>query len=158
MSFEASPMAIIAKHQTAWPVMVGEIAKELGIGVRRIPLGGAIAGQLMPDRKSPSGYTAIINSDDAITRQKFTLAHEIAHFVLHRDLISDGVIDDTMYLSELGSRLETQANQLAADIIMPIRLVKKALLNTTDAQGLARMFQVSEQAMKIRLHGMRSPA
>lgn len=151
-------MAIIVKHQTAWPVMVGEIAKELGISVRRISLGSAIAGQLMPDRKSPSGYTALINSDDAITRQKFTLAHEIAHFVLHRDLITDGVIDDTMYRSELGNKLETQANQLAADIIMPIRLVKKALFQTNDPKNLARMFQVSEQAMKIRLNGIRNPA
>lgn len=158
MNSELSPMAIIVKHQTKWPVMVGEIAKELGISVKRIPLGAAIAGQLMPDRRSPSGYTALINSDDAITRQKFTLAHEIAHFVLHRDLIEDGVIDDTMYRSELGNSLETQANQLAADIIMPIRLVKKALLETSDAKNLAHMFQVSEQAMKIRLNGMRHPA
>jgi Zn-dependent peptidase ImmA (M78 family) len=31
-------------------------------------------------------------------RQRFTLAHEIAHYVLHRDLVENGIVDDTMYI------------------------------------------------------------
>lgn len=155
-----SPMAIITRHQTNWPVMVGAIAKDLGIPVLRMSLGPAIAGQLMRDKRKGgrSGFLILINSEHAINRQKFTLAHEIAHYVLHRDLINDGVIDDTMYRSDLSGHLEVQANQLAADIIMPIRLVKRALNTTEDTQKLAEMFQVSEQAMKIRLDGLRKIA
>jgi IrrE N-terminal-like domain len=157
MMDDQSPMAIIAQHQANWPVRVSEIARELGIKVKRIPLGSSIAGQFIRDsrRGGPSGFVAFINSDDSVTRQKFTLAHEIAHFVLHRDLIEDRVIDDTMYRSGLSSHLEAQANQLAADIIMPVRLVRKALRDTDDPKELAKMFQVSKQAMKIRLAGMK---
>jgi hypothetical protein len=156
MSFDKSPLEIIAKYQKEPPIMLGPIARELGIKVKRLPLGKLIAGQIIrdPKRGGLSGFLININSDDSINRQKFTLAHEIAHFILHRDLIEDGIIDDTMYRSDLGNRYETQANQLAADILMPIRLVKKAIQITSDPKMLAKMFDVSEQAMKIRLSGM----
>lgn len=153
---DESPMAIIARHQTTWPIKVGPIARDLGIRVVRESLGPAIAGQLIRDklRGGSSGFIVYINSDDSINKQKFTLAHEIAHFVLHRDLIDNGIIDDTMYRSDLGGYYEVQANQLAADIIMPIRLVKRAIQEESDAKQLAKLFEVSEQAMKIRLKGM----
>ena len=156
MQFDESPMAVVARHQKEPPVMLGPIAKELGVKVTRLPLGKAIAGQIMRDplKGGSSGFSILINSDDAMNRQKFTLAHELAHFILHRDLIESGIIDDTMYRSELGSTYETQANQLAADILMPIRLVKKWRLIEPDPKELAKRFDVSEQAMKIRLSGM----
>lgn len=69
-------------------------------------------------------------------------------------MIESGIVDDTMYRSELGSVYETQANQLAADILMPIRLVKKWRQTLPDEKDLAKKFDVSEQAMKIRLKGM----
>jgi predicted transcriptional regulator len=153
---DESPMAVVVKYQKEPPVMLGPIAKELGIKVSRIPLGRSIAGQIMRDhlRGGRSGFHILINSDDALNRQKFTLAHELAHFILHRDLIESGIVDDTMYRSELGSVYETQANQLAADILMPIRLIKKWRLIVPDVKELAKKFDVSEQAMAIRLKGM----
>jgi predicted transcriptional regulator len=160
MMTDEDPLAIVARHQKDPPVMVGPIAKELGLKVYRLPLGPTIAGQLVRDARKggPSGFAVYLNINDAQTRQKFTLAHEIAHFILHRDLIEDGVIDDTMYRSELGSFYETQANQLAADILMPIRLVKKWYAQIPDLKELAKKFDVSEQAMKIRLDNLRQPA
>lgn len=150
MTFEPSPLEIVAKYQKDPPVMLGPIVRELGILVRRLPL-GPIAGQLMRDAKASSGFVIFINSSDALTRQKFTLAHELAHYILHRDLIRDGIVDDTMYRSELSNVYEVQANQLAADILMPIRLVKKWRTIVPDIKELAKKFEVSEQAMKIRL-------
>lgn len=85
------------------------------------------------------------------------MAHEIAHFALHRDLIESGIIDDTMYRSELSDVYEVQANKMAADILMPIRLVKKQReLLGGDVGALARVFQVSQASMKIRLDGLRA--
>jgi hypothetical protein len=157
---DESPMAVVARHQKEPPIMLGPIARELGIRVRLIPLGKSIAGQIMRDpvNGGSSGFSIWINSDDAQNRQKFTLAHEIAHFILHRDLIESGIVDDTMYRSELGSIYETQANQLAADILMPIRLVKKWRAIIPDPKQLAKKFDVSEQAMKIRLGGLAASA
>ncbi|MBI5264611.1 MAG: ImmA/IrrE family metallo-endopeptidase [Bradyrhizobium sp.] len=154
-----SPMAVVVKHQKKPPVMLGPIAKELGIPVKLVSLGKSIAGQIMRDplHGGTSGFSIWINSDESRNRQKFTLAHELAHYILHRDLIESGIVDDTMYRSELGSVYETQANQLAADILMPIRLIKKYREQNpaSDFSELAKVFEVSEQAMKIRLSGMR---
>ncbi len=153
---EISPLAIVAKHQMAPPVMLGPIANELGLKVNRLSLGKAMAGQITRDpvRGGKSGFVVYINSDYAQKRQRFTLAH----YILHRDLIESGIVDDTMYRSELSSYHETQANQLAADILMPRRLVRAALKTTADPRQLAEMFDVSEQAMKIRLSSMRAVA
>jgi predicted transcriptional regulator len=159
MENNESPMAVVVKHQKAPPVMLGPIVRELGINVRLIPLGKLIAGQIMRDplHGGTSGFTIWVNSEDSRNRQKFTLAHELAHYILHRDLIENGIVDDTMYRSELSSVYETQANQLAADILMPIRLIKKYREQHPDSdwKELARVFEVSEQAMKIRLSGMK---
>ncbi|HEY0522277.1 MAG TPA: ImmA/IrrE family metallo-endopeptidase, partial [Stellaceae bacterium] len=88
----------------------------------------------------------------------FTLAHEIAHFILHRDLIEDGVSDDTMYRSkELSGYHEVQANRMAADILMPVMLVKRAAELQSNPDLLARVFRVSPAAMKIRLDGLTKP-
>lgn len=159
MDNNESPMAVVVRHQKEPPIRPSEIARDLGIAIFRISLGPHIAGQLRRDpiKGGPSGFVIYVNSDEHPNRQRFTAAHEIAHFILHRDLIEDGVIDDTMYRSDLPSPYETQANQLAADILMPIRLVKKWRERRPDMGylELAKVFAVSSEAMKIRLKNMR---
>ena len=148
-----SPLAIVAQHQKEPPISVGDIAQALGVPLMRQSLGSAVSGMIMRDpiKGGRSGFVIYVNSDDHPNRQRFTAAHEIAHYILHRDLIESGVIDDTMYRSELGSIYESQANQLAADILMPIRLVKRWRDSIPDVKELAKKFGVSEQAMTIRL-------
>ena len=157
MTGTESPFAIIAKYQTL-PIEVKGIARELGLPVTETYLGDNIAGQIIraPGR-SRSGFLIFVNSSEHPNRQRFTIAHEIAHFILHRDLIEDGVTDDTLYRSpELSSYLEVQANRLAADILMPIRLLKREYAKTQDPRGLAKLFGVSPAAMDIRLKALSS--
>jgi hypothetical protein len=157
MSDSDSPFAVIARHQQKLPVDLHAIARDLGIAVFAVPLGDRISGQLMrdPRRGGSSGFVIYVNSLHPRNRQRFTLAHEIAHFVLHRDLIDTGIHDDTMYRSEeLQGYQEVQANRLAADILMPIMKVKELMRQGLSLQGLARQFGVSEEAMKIRTQGV----
>src|SRR5437762_13468187 len=106
MEFNESPMAVVAKHQKAAPVMLGPIASGHGIRVTGMPLGKSIAGQIMRDplKGGPSGFSILIHSDDGVRRRRFARAHELAHFILHRDVIESGIVDDTMYRSELNSK------------------------------------------------------
>jgi len=90
-------------------------------------------------------------------RKRYTIAHEIAHFILHFDKIEKGIVDrednksDVMFRSEsVSSNDEYAANKLAADILMPIPEITK-LLHEHKPKDLASIFQVSEQAMRIRL-------
>jgi Zn-dependent peptidase ImmA (M78 family) len=57
-----------------------------------------------------------------------------------------------MYRGGLSSREETQANQMAADILMPFPLINKLVdQGETTIEKLAKRLQVSLPALKIRL-------
>lgn len=153
------PLALIAKFQKVPPVNIDMLAESMGLRVYKTNLGPSVSGMIQrdPTRGGAAGFAIYINSTDNFTRQRFSQAHEIAHFVLHRDLIEQGVTDDTLYRSsELSGHYETQANRLAADILMPIRLVKISYgaNQSRSVSDLARLFQVSRSSMEIRLKGM----
>ena len=85
------------------------------------------------------------------------MAHEIGHYLLHRDQIGSGIVDDALYRSSLSDRREAEANRIAADILMPEGLVdtwldRARVLGVDDpASYLKQRFEVSDAAMKIRL-------
>lgn len=152
-----SPLAVIARFQKEPPVSVSRIAEALGLRVIQRPLGSSVSAMIQRDtvRGGRSDFVIYLNANEPTVRQRFSLAHEIAHFVLHRDLIETGITDDTMYRSaELSSYYETQANRLAADILMPVRLVKDAARTTRDVAALASAFGVSKTSMEIRMRGL----
>lgn len=147
-----SAAEIIARHQTEAPVKVGAIAADLGISVLVSDLPLSVSGMLSRTEPGKDKWSIRVNRHEHRNRQRFTIAHEIAHFVLHRDAISDGVIDDTFYRSGLSERREFEANALAADILMPWPLVKHLMSNHgTSVTALANALEVSEAAMHIRL-------
>jgi hypothetical protein len=133
------------------PVNVIGLAHRLGIRVYDAPWPENISGKIQKDRTrgGESGFAIFVNKSHPETRKRFTIAHEIAHYVLHEDKIGDGVFDDALYRSGLPEKIEAQANGLAADILMPWSLLNP--LVGKEPSELAKMFKVSEQAMKIRL-------
>jgi len=149
---------IIRKHQKFVPVQVVPLAKELGLQVYRASgwpddLSGAIR-RVSDDEgiEASSGYAIYVNKDHHINRRRFTIAHEIAHFVLHTDDIGDGLTDDAMYRSELGSSKEYQANDFAAQILMPSDALDKYRREGKEsAFELSQIFEVSQSAMATRL-------
>lgn len=150
----AEQKAAIEAHQNSFPVKVGAIAKAFGIDVKKSTLAAGISGEI----KETDGKIVIrVNRHDVKERQRFTLAHEIAHFLLHRDKIGDGITDDILYRSGLSDAQEAQANRLAADIVMPWVLIQKTLENYTDLkpeqkiEQLAQEAEISTTAIKIRL-------
>lgn len=148
----------IRKYQTTAPVNVVALANDLGIKVwTSQKLRDDISGKLFKDGElgGSSGYAIVVNGNHAEVRRRFTIAHEIAHFCLHRKEVGDGISDNEFYRSSLSNRQETEANKLAAEILMPYSLIKKTKadlsLRDGDARALAERLNVSEVAMKIRL-------
>ncbi|MCU1249382.1 MAG: hypothetical protein JWQ49_2411 [Edaphobacter sp.] len=147
---------VIEKYQRNAPVNVVGIANDLGINVwERQSLVPPVSGMICPDKINggESGFSIIVRKGDPLARKRFTVAHEIAHFILHRDKASDGITDDAMYRSGLSSKEETEANRLAADILMPYTLVQN-LVNEgfKSVPQLAGKLGVSQTAMSIRLN------
>lgn len=139
------------------PVRLSAIAQALGVKVLSTTLPSGISGEIRPDPDALGRFVIRVNKSDSARRQRFTVAHEIGHFLLHRDQIGDGIRDDVLYRSELSDWREAQANRMAADLLMPDSLVKEWLryAETLKVENtvafLSDKFNVSEAAMKIRL-------
>lgn len=146
--------SVIARHQTTLPIAIGAIAKDFGIKVLKSTMPGSISGEI---RENEEGVTIKVNRHDVRERQRFTIAHEVAHFLLHRERLASGITDDVLYRSRLTDDLEREANRLAADLIMPASLIQTALLAYSALKPeerykkIADQAQVSLAAIRIRL-------
>lgn len=124
------------------PVDVEMIARRMGVAL--VPASDPEwAGMVYSE-----GNTATIwvRSTDPQPRRRFTIAHELGHLILHdeKTLFRDATF--------LGSKAEAQANGYAAGLLMPLWMVTPhARRLRYDVDALARLFDVSEQAMAIRL-------
>jgi Zn-dependent peptidase ImmA (M78 family) len=99
-----------------------------------------------------SGYSILVNANDPPVRQRFTIGHEIAHFLRHRDRVKNRLVDDRMYRSGHGKTVEDEADALAADLLMPRRIIAQfRVAGLNNVEELAAKFDVSVPAMKRRL-------
>ncbi len=114
---------------------------------------------------SEEKYKIYIHDGCSENRKRFTLAHEIWHYCLHKDYLKDtGPFidnDNTLYnrpwyfnLSEDLKNKEEEANFFAAEILMPWDLVKEAYNKDDSLQKLADFFSVSTEAMFYRLKNL----
>ena len=97
-------------------------------------------------------YLVLVNKNDAHARRRWTLAHELKHLL-------DYTKAKAMY-KQLGygdkarqdQQIERICNHFAASLLMPRTWVKRAYGNRIqDVTALAGLFNVSEEAMHIRL-------
>jgi Zn-dependent peptidase ImmA (M78 family) len=148
------------------PIDVEAVAEYLSIRVLYEDFDDETSGLLVVK----NGKRAIgVNRRHHPNRQRFTIAHEIGHFVLHHDNFEDPkneihIDKKWAYFRSAAptaggnEREEYEANQFAAELLMPEELVKqlikKSRINLTDdfdIANLASMLKVSEQALTIRL-------
>jgi Zn-dependent peptidase ImmA (M78 family) len=142
----------ITRHQAEAPVKLGAIANDLGVKVVISDLPLAVSGMLVLDKDDRKSLTIKVNRHEHRNRQRFTIAHEIAHYVLHRDAIGNELVDDTFYRSGLSEQREWEANALAAEILMPWHLITQIMHSgERNVEKLAEALQVSPAAMNIRL-------
>lgn len=91
----------------------------------------------------------VVNGGSDDRRRRFTIAHEIGHFVLHPGLQRP---ERGGRVNEAGRLREREADAFAAELLMPEYLVRQAVLEQgADAARLAERFEVSRQAMQTRL-------
>jgi Zn-dependent peptidase ImmA (M78 family) len=140
------------------PVDPVTLANNIGIKVNNAVfsddnLSGLIA-------KRGSNVSILVNKSDPPYRKRFTIAHELGHHFLH--LLSDGeFVDNKVDLFRDGEggdqskKVEVQANQFAAALLMPSELLKNEYRKNNDISDLARKFNVSEEAMGYRLQRLR---
>jgi Zn-dependent peptidase ImmA (M78 family) len=142
------------------PINVDKLAKKMGVGVEASNFNDEVSGLfVMKDDKPFIAY----NLSQSRKRRRFTIAHELGHYILHsksKSLFIDKN-NSVMYRnseSSTGEFLkEREANAFAAALLMPIPLIASEIkdLDGDDiVEKLASKFNVSTQAMSFRLSNL----
>jgi len=147
------------------PVPIESIADHLNLRSTSSDLDDEMSGLLVVDGKR--GAIAY-NSTHASVRQRFTVAHEIGHYVLHvKNSTSKLFLDRYLVYrrddqsSHGNDQEEIEANAFAAALLMPERLVREEIKKNDldlddedDLSVLATRFSVSTTAMTFRLSNL----
>lgn len=112
-----------------------------------------------PDDASVSGFfdlatnRIIVNNEISENRITYTIAHELAHFILHGEYIRSQnympMPRNNYYFGEKPIE-EIEADQFAANLLVPLRMLKK-YQDFASARELANLFFVSEDVIRYRL-------
>lgn len=151
----------------ALPVNLKVVADFLGLTVLIKPLEKEYSGFLAVAEK-----TIVVNARHSPVRRRFTVAHEIGHYQLHRKKKPNipAFIDHAIYFrrsssddsDEVDHRMEMEANAFAAGLLMPEYLLDEYLdkhpdvdlRQTAGIKQMADEFDVSRQAMEYRLRNL----
>lgn len=144
------------------PIPVERIARDLGAHLTFEPFDRDMSGMLFRD-----GDRVIIgiNSTHASVRQRFSIAHELGHLVLHegRPMFVDRTVRINFRDRDAAhgtDQEEVEANNFAASLLMPREMLIGAMRRKVESknhdstlliQRLADDFNVSPQAMEYRL-------
>jgi len=151
------------------PVELAKVAATLNVQLHEAPVEDNVSGVLLVEGDQRH---VLVNKTHSSNRQRFSIAHELGHLVLHHKQ-GDRLHIDTNYrlyqrvgtpgsdaYQEPGSsttpQQEREANQFASALLMPAELLVAAaeerdFWDEVDVAALASLFHVSEQAMAIRL-------
>lgn len=153
----AEQWEVLNESRKTLPVDVFALPKKLGIELNLACLGNTVSGMI---EKSGEAFTLTVNEQDPETRQRFTIAHELGHYMLHRHLIGDGLDDDRVYRStdvgkyhntRVGLKQEREANRFAANLLMPREAANDHYKKGASIESIAEEFGVSKHTMSIRL-------
>ena len=158
--------ALLLRHHPdrTLPVPVEDIASAIGAEVKRVRLDPDLSGILVRERDRRVISVQVNHSE---TRQRFSVAHELGHLLMHpgRPYIAETdkpvrVSLRTKLPAYADPREEREANQFAAALLMPEELVQHWWDKFADEKGssperqlekMATKFGVSPQAMKYRV-------
>ena len=153
-----NPLTLLEKYTGEMPTPVYDMLFELGLGPDFLDMADDVSGWI--SRDSGGRYRVAINRGHAHVRQRFTAAHELAHYLYHRDLIGSGVGDTRAYRAEgtpypnsaVLPMHERQANSFAANVLMPKESIDRLKSRgVTNIEDMAANLQVSTSALRIRL-------
>ena len=146
----------------AWPVDLKPVLSYLGVALNETPLEKEYSGFLAVKEK-----TIVVNDRHSPERRRFTIAHEIGHYQLHRKRNSPIVafIDEVVFHNrdnhqdDIPFEMEMEANCYAFGLLMGENLIDAWLKKNetldlekpSDLKILAADFGVSRRAMEYRL-------
>lgn len=135
------------------PLNIVRVVKEIyGINLYYNDLDRDTSGFI--ERISPQKWAIHVNRWENSLRQKFTIAHELAHFILHRNILQSGShYDSVLYRDENTSVIEREANSFASNLLMPADKFEQYIKDGENTiEKLADKFQLSTSAVRYRAY------
>jgi len=131
------------------PLDVVGVAEKFGIRVKEVSLEDDLSGILYKNEEKDS-WVMQVNEDHHLNRRRYTIAHELGHFCLHRHL-KQYFEDKIFFRGNDPSKTEWQANDFASAILMPEQKFRGEVRSgKRKVDELAKEFQVSTLALRIR--------
>lgn len=154
---------VINTYCNTFPRNIVEICNRLGIVVQETEkFPNDISGVIF---KENNKYVILVNGLHSIGRQSFTIAHELGHYILHKDLLDENNelvshiksnnIDCPALARGLNyNQMEREANNFAAEILMPEKEFLEECEQAISIEEVAQYFGVSVQAATIRANNL----
>ena len=143
------------------PIKIVAIANFYGVRVYEIPMDDDVSGMIISDKENIKNFDTnkiiVVNANHAQTRKRFTVAHELGHYILqdqpqecyaHRD-------------SGVYSESERDANSFASALLMPeedvldeidrLKSIYGNINNEMIEINIANKFNVSKKAADVRI-------
>jgi Zn-dependent peptidase ImmA (M78 family)/DNA-binding XRE family transcriptional regulator len=145
----ASEELLAQGRATKPPVAIDDLARSCGVHVFEAELPGQVSGLLLfVDTHVVIGF----NKAHPETRRRFTIAHELGHYLLsHHDHFHIDLSDAHGNPPGYNWQDERAANDFAAAALMPSAMVTNFFEKDHSLQRLADRFNVSREAMGWRL-------
>ena len=137
------------------PIDIIELAEKLGYTVWFATFKDErISGGVSFD--ATQGGKIYVSRSETGKRQRFTVAQELGHCVMHRDSHKNGILEsvDMFRRPDDHRPEEVEANEFAASILMPEEMVRQKWREWRSTEILADIFQVSISAMSYRLYNL----
>ncbi|MGR3743028.1 MAG: ImmA/IrrE family metallo-endopeptidase [Pseudooceanicola nanhaiensis] len=141
-------------------VPIVDIAQELDIAEVRLDVFDGFEGMLLTDRRRSDG-SILANTSRGERRARFTVAHELGHFLMERHKLSDTdgfrCMPADMRETRAGRqhfRQELEANLFAIEALAPVAMVKPYLAGSPDlrvAQQMRDRLDISLEACIRRI-------
>jgi len=131
------------------PLDIESLIRLCGVGLRKYPMDNERSGYLRLDE---GRWVIGVNSLHHPKRQRFTMAHELGHYFLHRNQSNN--IEDTVLFRDSsfgGGGIEYEANEFAADLLMPEEEFSRLVVERKGVVAdISEAFQVSSLAVTVR--------
>lgn len=107
----------------------------------------------------PSSQTIYVNANDTPARQRFTIAHEFGHALLHQKQLKENPNLGILYRRSLKDKIfdtfeEQEANRFAAYLLVPESIINKIYPTCKSTGLLAKIFNVSRQVIDFHIKNL----
>lgn len=142
----------LKQSRVALPVDVDAVAQKLGLVVQRLSLPEGVEGMLVKDE--PYGpFKAVLDIDDPLEDARFTLAHEIGHFVHQYQDFPGGETGGILEKRSRGRSIdenEVWADSFAYELLMPTAVFLNMWAEDSSVEAIADRFGLSTSQVTAR--------